>query len=215
MKKRIVLLEEHVFLRRAVASLLEHKGELEVVAEAGTVRELLLCETEFDLLITGLNLPGPSGVTAIAETRRRWPARRILVLTMFTDAIRAAQALAAGADGYVLKSDDEATIVEGVRQVLSGERYLSPRLDRQAVLGLLDKRRTHLVSAGPLAPLSAREREVFDLLVRGYSSQQVATHLSISPRTAETHRTNLMRKLALQSQTDLVRFAIRRGLITA
>ena len=213
MKTRIALLEDHVLVRRAVATLLEHKGELEVVAEVGTAREMLLCEMEFELLITGLNLPGPSGFTAIVEARRRWPKRRILVLTMYIDPFRAAEALAAGADGYAVKNDDEAALLEAVRLVQAGERYLSPRLDHDAVLQLLGNRRARVLAAGPLAPLSMREREVFDLLVRGYSCQQIAELLFISPRTADTHRTHIFGKLGVHSVAALVRFGARFNLI--
>src|SRR5262245_31532638 len=105
MKTRIVLLEDHVVVRRALRGLVERDKELRVVGEAGSARELLLLECEYDLLICDLGLPGPGGISAIAEVRRRFPKRRILVLTMYDDNFRAAEALAAGADGYAVKLD--------------------------------------------------------------------------------------------------------------
>ena len=213
MKNRIVLLEAHVFVRHAVASLLERQGELEVVAEAGMLHELLECETEFQLLVTGLSLPGSGGIAAIAAARRRWPQRRILVRTRYVDPLRAAEALAAGADGYVVKSDDEETILEAVRAVLAGERFVSPQLDRDALAKLLQEPRGHKSAGGPLALLSSREREVFDLLVRGHSSRQTAHLLLIGQRTVETHRAHIYAKLDVHSAAALVRFGVRSGLI--
>lgn len=213
MSTNIVLLEDHVVVRRAVAALLERAADLKVVGEAGSMRELLLLECEYDLLICDLGLPGPSGISAIAEVRRRWPKRRILVLTMYTDNFRAAEAFAAGADGYAVKLDDEVTLVEAVQAVMAGQRYLSPRLDRKAIDELLDTIRTRVVGAGPLAILSMREREIFDLMIRGYSCQDIGRLLFISPRTADTHRSHIFEKLGIHSVAELVRFAARFGLL--
>ena len=213
MSTNIVLLEDHVVVRRAVAALLERTADLKIVGEAGSMRELLLLECEYDLLISDLGLPGPSGISAIAEVRRRWPKRRILVLTMYTDNFRAAEAFAAGADGYALKLEDEATLAEAVQAVMAGQRYLSPRLDRKAIDELLDTIRTRVVGAGPLAILSMREREIFDLMIRGYSCQDIGRLLFISPRTADTHRSHIFEKLGIHSVAELVRFAARFGLL--
>jgi two-component system response regulator NreC len=213
MKTRIVLLEDHVVVRRALKGLLEHDKELRVVGEAGSARELLLIEAEYDLLISDLGLPGPGGISAIAEVRRRWPKRRILVLTMYDDTFRAAEALAAGADGYAVKLDDENTLLEAVRAVAAGQRWLSPIIDRAAVDRLLERSRARVVTTGPLAPLSMREREIFDLMIRGYSCQDIGALLFISPRTADTHRSHIFEKLSVHSVAELVRFAARFGLL--
>ena len=213
MKTRIVLLEDHVVVRRALATLIGRDKELEVVGEVGSARELLLCDAPFDLLISDLGLPGPDGLSAIAEARRRWPARRILVLTMYDDAFRAAAAFAAGADGFAVKLDDDGQLLQAVHAVVDGRRWLSPLVSGDAVDRLLMRRRGDVVAVGPLAPLSHREREVFDLLVRGYSCPAIGGQLFISPRTADTHRSHIFEKLGVHSVAELVRLAARFGLI--
>jgi two-component system, NarL family, response regulator NreC len=215
MKTRLVLLEDHVVVRRALATLLGRDKSLSVVAEVGSARALSLLEVPFDLLLCDLGLPGPSGLHAIAETRRRWPERRILVLTMYDDAMRAADALAAGAEGFAVKLEDEARLLEAVHAVAAGQRWLSPLIDAAAVDELLAGRQAHVVTIGPLGPLSLREREVFDLLIRGYSCPEIGGLLFISPRTADTHRTNIFAKLNIHSVAELVRFAARFGLLAA
>jgi two-component system response regulator NreC len=215
MTTRIVLLEDHVVVRRALAALLERQADLRVVGEAGSVRELALLSdsVEYDLLISDLGLPGPSGISAVADVRRRFPERRVLVLTMYADEFRAAEAFAAGADGYAVKEEDPAGVENAVRTVLAGERYLSPLIDRPAVERLLERCKDRVISCGPLAPLSRREREIFDLMIRGYSCQQIARLLFISPRTADTHRSHIFDKLRVHSTAELVRFAARFGLL--
>jgi DNA-binding NarL/FixJ family response regulator len=213
MKTRIVLVEDHRVVRRALAELLTRDPALTIVGEAGSARELSLIDVPFDLLITDLCLPGPDGLSAIGETRRRWPTRRILVLTMYDDAFRAATAFAAGADGFAVKLDDEGGLLAAVHAVRDGRRWLSPLVDGAAVERLLLLRRGGVVADGPLAPLSQREREVFDLLIRGYSCSQIGHQLFISPRTADTHRSHIFEKLGVHSSAELVRFAARFDLI--
>jgi two-component system response regulator NreC len=215
MKTRLVLLEDHVMVRRALAALLVRDKSLCIVAEAGSARELSLLDVPFDLLLCDLSLPGPGGLHAIAETRRRWPERRILVLTMYDDPLRAADALAAGANGFAVKLDDDTQLLQAVHTVLDGHRWLSPLIDAAAVDELLRRRQAHVVTTGPLGPLSLREREVFDLLIRGYCCTEIGGLLFISPRTVDTHRTNIFAKLNVHSIAELVRFAARFSLLDA
>jgi len=213
MKTRIVLLEDHVVVRRALRGLIERDKDLRVVGEAGSARELLLIDAEYDLLISDLGLPGPSGISAVAEVKRRWPKRHVLVLTMYDDTFRAAEALAAGADGYAVKTEDDLALIEAMHVVSSGQRWISPLVDRAEVERLLERRRARVVATGPLAPLSMREREIFDLMIRGYSCHDIGALLFISPRTADTHRSHIFEKLSVHSIAELVRFAARFGLI--
>ncbi len=215
MKTRIVLLEDHVVVRRALGALIERDKTLMVVGEAGSARELFLLEAPFDLLISDLGLPGAGGLYAIAEARRRWPERRVLVLTMYDDAFRAADALAAGADGFAVKLEDEAHLLQAIHCVIAGRRWLSPLVDGTAVDRLLSHRRARVIASGPLAPLSLREREVFDLMIRGYSCGEIGRQLFISARTADTHRSHIFEKLGVHSAAELVHFAARLGLIAA
>jgi DNA-binding NarL/FixJ family response regulator len=200
-------------MRQALAALLVRDKSISIVGEAGSARELSLLDVEYDVLLCDLGLPGPSGLHAITESRRRWPARRILVLTGIVDVARAADAFAAGADGYACKLEDEERLLQAINAVAAGKRWLSPTIDATAVDELLRRRRARVVTVGPLGALSLREREIFDLLVRGYSCQKIGEALFISPRTADTHRTNIFAKLELHSIADLVRFAAREGLL--
>jgi two-component system, NarL family, response regulator NreC len=213
MKTRIALLEDHVVVRRALRGLIERDKDLRVVGEAGSARELLLIDAEYDLLISDIGLPGPNGVSAVAEVKRRWPKRRVLVLTMYDDTFRAAEALAAGADGYAVKTEDDNALVEAIHIVASGQRWISPLVDRAEIDRLLERRRARVVATGPLAPLSMREREIFDLMIRGYSCQDIGALLFISPRTADTHRSHIFEKLGVHSVAELVRYAARFGLL--
>src|SRR3954452_2577546 len=123
MKTRLLLLEDHVMMRQALAAMLTRDKAIAVVGEAGSTRELSLLEADFDVLVCDLGLPGPSGLHAITETRRRWPSRRILVLTALVDAARAADAFAAGADGFAVKLEDESRLFEAVHAVAAGKRW--------------------------------------------------------------------------------------------
>jgi DNA-binding NarL/FixJ family response regulator len=212
---RIVLLEDHVVVRRALAALLEAQDDLRVVGEAGSARELALVteSLEFDLLIVDLALPGPSGLSTIVELRRRVPAPHVLVLTMYADEFRAAESFASGADGYAVKVEAPEAIVGAVRAVLAGKRYLSPLIDLEAVEQLLYRCKDRMVVDGPLAPLSRREREIFDLMIRGHSCRQIGAMLFISPRTVDTHRARIFGKLRVHSQAELLRFAVRFGML--
>jgi DNA-binding NarL/FixJ family response regulator len=213
---RIVLLEDHVVLREAFASMLDEESDLKVVGQAGTARELsLLLATPLvaDVMLADLSLPGPSGLSAIRETRRTRPGMRILALSMYTDSVRVAEAISAGADGYAVKLEDVKSIVTALRDVLAGRRYLSPLVDAATVERLLARDGVAADGHGPLAFLSRREREVFDLVVRGHTNHQIAKLLFISARTADTHRQHIFKKLGVHNTVDLVRLAVRHGLL--
>ena len=140
------------------------------------------------------------------------PNTRVIVLSMHNDEPYVIEALRAGASAYLLKGSESQEIAQALKEVTAGRRYLSAPLSEWAINALTTRVADN---ADPLNALSPREREVLQLSAEGYGNPEIAEKLFISPRTAETHRTNLMRKLALQSQTDLVRFSIRRGIIQA
>jgi DNA-binding NarL/FixJ family response regulator len=210
---RVLVVDDHEVFREGLRAVVESLPGFHVVGEADRVREAYaqLQRATFDLIIVDLLLPGMSGLALVREARRVKRRERILLLTMSSDLAAAVDALAAGVNGIVLKSDSRQILAAALEQVAKGDRYVTPALPMPALEALM-QRRTRGVVAGPLAPLSVREREVFDLFVRGFDNRAVAKELCISTKTVESHRGHIFVKLNLHSMADLVRFAFSRQL---
>jgi DNA-binding NarL/FixJ family response regulator len=209
---RIVLVDDHQLFRAGLRALLTVEPAFEVVAEAGDAREACACveAVDHDLVIVDVTLPGSNGIALIRELKRRQKRRPVLVLTMHQHADYVVDAFAAGANGYALKLQSEAEIFEAIRTVGGGGTYAAP-----AIAQLARGAAAQPAHGSVLSSLSAREREIFDLLVRGYTNAEVAKQLFISVKTVETHRTRILRKLDVHNIGDLVRLAARHGLIAA
>jgi DNA-binding NarL/FixJ family response regulator len=209
---KVVLIDDHELFREGLRVLLEN-GQISVVGTAGDAREAIhvLGETACDLVIVDVTLPGSSGVSLLRELKRDQPHRPVLMLTMHEHADIVADALDNGADGYALKSQSPAELIEAIHAVHAGERYLAPTLRPATSDGGGD----FSAPPGLLRTLTRREREVFELLVRGDSNRDIGRLLFISVKTVETHRTRLMRKLEVHSIAELVRFAARHGHLEA
>lgn len=208
----VVLADDHEVVRRGVRSILEADPNYRVVAEVadGLAAIQAVEKHKPNLLFVDLSMPRLHGIEVLRQTRTASPATRVLVLSMHNDEPYVIEALRAGAAAYILKGSESAEIVRALAEVTAGRRYLSGPLSEWAINALTTK----AADAGdPLSTLSPREREVLQLAAEGLGNPEIAEKLFISARTAETHRANLMRKLGLQSPTDLVRFAIRKGLI--
>jgi two-component system response regulator NreC len=212
---RLVLIDDHPLLREGLRRVLSAQPDLEVVGEAASAREgyAVVDAVRPDVALVDLALPGTDGVAATRELRRRQPRCRVLILSMHVDEALAVQALSAGANGYATKDQPADAVIEAVHMVGRGETYLSPRLSREAILDHLRPRRHAPPAADPLAELSAREREIFGLAVRGFSNEGIAGELVISVKTVETHRAHINKKLGVHSTAELVRFAARHGLL--
>ena len=210
----VVIADDHELVRRGLRSLVEAEGSCQVVAEAadGIAATQAVQKHKPTLLLLDLNMPRLHGLEVLKQTRTLSPRTKIIVLSMHNDEPYVIEALRAGAMAYLLKGSESLEIAQALREVLSGRRYLSGPLSEWAINALATKT---VEASDLLQTISTREREVLNLAVEGHSNTEIAEKLFISPRTAETHRTNLMRKLGLQTQTDLVRFAIRRSLIQA
>lgn len=206
---RLLLVDDHPLFRAGLRALLEHDPRLVVVAEAATTTAAfeLATTTSFDAALVEVVVPEDGGVSLVHALRSLQPQCKILALSMLDEPIRVAQMLRAGATGYALKTDPLEGIIASVAMVLRGERYLSPALAYADVDSLLADE--HL----PLEYLTARERDVFDRLVHGDRTVEIAARLAIAPSTVETHRRNIMRKLVADSVVDLVRLAIRHGVL--
>ena len=209
---RVILADDHPVLRQGLRSLLERESDLSIVGEAGDGREALdrVAHLRPDVAVLDLMMPGLGGLEVVRQVRAHHPSTRVVVLSMYANESYVVEALQAGAGGYVLKRATSADLVNAIRAVAGGNRYLSPPLTEQAIEAYLARSRP---TSDPYALLTTREREVLHLGAEGLTSPQIAQQLSVSPRTVEMHRANLMRKLGLQNQSELVRFAIQRGLI--
>ncbi|HVS51276.1 MAG TPA: response regulator transcription factor [Opitutaceae bacterium] len=209
-----IIADDHEIVRRGLRGILESEGTCHVVAEAadGLSAAQLVEKHKPHLLILDLNMPRLHGIDVLRQTRTSSPHTRVIVLSMHNDEPYVIEALRAGAMAYILKGSESQEISHALKEVLAGRRFLSATLSEWAINALVAKPAD---DADPLQSLTQRERMVLQLAAEGHTNPEIAEKLFISPRTAETHRTNLLRKLGLQTQTDLVRFAIRKGLIQA
>lgn len=211
---RIVLADDHHLVRQGLRALLEAETDFEVVAEASDGLEVLSAvdREKPDVLIVDLMMPGLQGMEVTRQVAQRHPGTRVLILSMHADESYVIQALRNGASGYILKDSSARDLVQAIRQVQQRRSYLSPPLSDRAIEDYA--RRADTGKLDPYQSLTTREREVLQLVAQGLTNQEIAEMLVISARTVETHRANFMRKLNLGSTSDVVRFAVRRGLIS-
>ena len=210
---RIALVDDHVLFRDGFRALIEAERDLLVVAEASDARSALpLIEAAApDVLSVDVTLPGSSGFALVRDVRRILPKCRVLMLTMHPSEEYVIQAFAVGAMGYALKSQPASEVIDAVRAVGQGRRYLAPALPRPSNEDAGAWRRDE--AGTRLDELSQREREVFDIVVQSQSNRGIAQQLFISVKTVETHRASINRKLGVHSTAELIRFAALRGLI--
>ena len=208
----IVLADDHQIVRQGLRALLEAEPEFSVTGEASDGLEVaaLVEQLEPDVLLLDIKMPGLNGLEVTRQVRRRTPNTNVVILSMYASEACVMEALRNGAVGYVLKGASAADLVQAVKDVAEGRRYLSPPLSERAIEAYVQK----AVASTPAAleTLTDRGREVLHFVVEGYKNSEIATKLEISPRTAETHRARMMRKLDLHTQADLMRFAIQLGL---
>jgi two-component system response regulator NreC len=209
----IVLADDHPVVRRGLRTLLESEPDFSIVGEAGdgleTVR--LAERLQPDVLVLDLMMPGLSGLEVLRIVRERSPHTRIVVLSMYSTNAFIAEALKNGATGYVLKGCTEENLVRSVREAAASRRFLSPQVSEIAIDAYIAQAQPGAFD--PHETLTAREREVLQSAAEGKTCAEIAALLHISQRTVENHRASLMRKLGLPNQTELVRYALRRGLI--
>ncbi len=205
---RIALIDDHPLFREGLAVALRGEIDLEVVGTVGTAVEALELArtTELDLAIVDILMPGTSGISLTAELFELRPACKVLGLSVIDEPGIVADMLRARACGFASKTQPVLEIVDAIRQVLGGLRYLSPRVSHDAVDAELANLPAH-----PLGRLTKREREVFELVIRGRSNDEVAIDLFISRRTVETHRQRIMRKLSAHTLAQMQRIAARYG----
>lgn len=210
----IILADDHQILREALRLLLESQPDFQVLAESGDGQEtlVLLEKHQPDVLIVDLMMPGLSGLEVARALKRVSPRTKVIVLSMYDAESYVVEALQVGAAGYVLKKSSAQELVFAIRQALAGNIYLSPSLNERAIQAYI-KRSEESRADDPYETLTPREREIFQLAAEGSSNPRIAERLSLSVRTMEMHRGNLMKKLGLNSQTDLIKYAVKRGMV--
>ena len=209
----VVLIDDHPPLRDGLRMILERTGEFRVAAEAGTVDDGIsaIRRTDPQCAVVDLGLPDGDGIDLIRIIKRERPDVRVLILTMFADRNIAGSAMEAGADGYLLKESSSRELVPALNAVLRGEVVMDPRLE----IGRTSETRSADTEGDRdvVAPLTEREMEVFRLLAVGRTSKDIGAILRISPKTVDNHRAHILLKTGCASTADLVRLAIRTGVI--
>jgi DNA-binding NarL/FixJ family response regulator len=212
---RILLVDDHTVFREALGALLVQRDpSLEIVGERATARDGIRAVSELnpDLVLMDIMLGGTSGIAAVRELRRLELQCRILVLTAIVEPGFVVDALSAGADGYALKEQPIDDVLLAIQRVSRGVGYVAPRMERTLSAG---RGLPAPGLQGIVASLSIREREVFELVVAGYTNQRISSELFISVKTVETHRTRINKKLRVHSTVELLRLAALHGLVSA
>jgi len=210
---KVLIADDHDVVIQGLRALFGADGDFEVVEHAtdGVVALQLVERLKPHVLVVDMMMPGINGLEITRQVTRRHPDVKVVMLSMHDNEAYIAEALEAGALAYVLKASDSDELLLAVREAAAGRRYLSRSLSDRAIEAYVQRCRD---SAEPTAPvLTEREREVLQMVAESRTNQEIADLLGISPRTAETHRGNMMRKLGLRNHTDVVRYAIQNGVI--
>lgn len=211
---RVLLVDDHTLFREGVRSLLGSEDDIEVVGEAADGREAIAKTDELtpDVVVMDIMMPGMSGIEATERIRSRHPETRVLVMSMYDDEEYVQRMLAAGASGCMLKWATTEELVKAVRDVAGGGMPLSPTVAAKLVKDYVRRLRGTPETSGE-GTLTARESEVLRLVVEGHTNTEIAERLGLSRKTVDSHRTNLMRKLGIHEVTELVKYALRQGII--
>ncbi len=206
---RILLADDHAVVRQGFKMILAAQTDMEIVGEAGNGREAVQLATELqpDVVVMDVAMPELNGIEATRRLAAASPRTRVVALSMHKDSVYVREILRAGARGYLLKDSPAPDLLSAVRAVASGEGFLSPAVSN----AVLDDYRRHVTD--PIDLLSSREREVLQMLAEGKTNKEIAVILNLSVYTVDAHRGRIMEKLNLHSINELVRFAVRNGLI--
>jgi DNA-binding NarL/FixJ family response regulator len=209
---RVLIADDHGIVRGGIRLLLDRQPDMEVVAEAADGAEAVeaALRTAPDVCVLDVSMPKLTGLQATREIKAQRPETHVLVLSMHDDERYLFEALKAGAGGYVLKKEADQSLVDAVRAVAAGEPFLTGAAQRSLVRAWMAD-----PTAGPREPLSPREQEVLKLIAEAHTNKEIAETLHLAEKTVESHRANILRKLGMRDRVELVRYAVRRGLIEA
>ena len=208
-RKRILVVDDHPFMRAGLAQLIDRQPDLHVCCEAGNPAEALqaLAKGRPDLVLTDITMPGRSGAEFIKDLLALHPGLPVLVISMHDESIYAERMLRAGARGYIMKEAGGEALLAALRQVLGGQVYVSPKLSARLLENLTGGKPRG--SSSPIAKLTDREFEIFQLIGQGKSTHDIAAQLGLSTKTVDVHRANIKGKLGITDGTQLVRHAVR------
>ena len=214
MNKRIVLADDHIIVRNGLKAVIEKLGKnMEIVAEVSNGEELVeYAQTHgdnVDVYVVDISMPVLNGIDATGRLTRINPDAKIVILSMYDDRVSVEKSLKAGARGYIVKVSTADEIIDAIETVADGRFYLCNKVSRYVVQGFLAKESPRRRCRNSL---TAKEREVLQLIAEGYSSKQIAKHFNLSLNTIHVHRNNIMRKLGIHKQAELVRFALKEGI---
>ena len=210
---RVVLADDHVLIRAGLRALLHSLPNIEVIAEASDGHEAVevIARHQPDVVIMDIGMPGLNGVDSTRRIVKQFPGTRVVILSMHANEEYVGRALEAGAMGYLLKGAEPAELELVFKAVMRGETYLSPSIAKHLVQDYLSHRKE---KTQPLPDLTARQREVLQLIAEGCSTKDIANKLKLSVKTVDTHRSELMHRLDIHEVAGLVRYAIRTGLVS-
>lgn len=207
-KRSVLVVDDHPMMRQGLAQLIQNEPDLSVCCEAGTAEQALeiITKSKPDLVLADLTLPGKSGLELIKDIQVMEPGLPVLVISMHDESLYAERALRAGARGYIMKQEGGRKLMQAIRQVLSGQIYVSEKMSAKILESFSGRR---VVSSSPVGNLTDREFEIFQLIGQGRSTREIAQQLHLSVKTVEVHRVNIKSKLKLTTATELIRHAVR------
>ena len=209
---RVLIADDHTLVRESLVSLLQAGGDVQVVAQAANGVETIekAIATRPDVVVTDISMPGLGGIEVVRRLHEAVPGARVLVLTMHQEDEYVLQAVRAGASGYLVKDSAAAELLAAVRSLQAGRGYFGPQASRALAEQMQNPDRA---DEDPNGRLTAREREVFHLVIEGMTTKEIARRLDISVKTAENHRARVIAKVGVRNTAELVRYALRRGLL--
>jgi two-component system, NarL family, response regulator NreC len=209
----LFLADDHHIVRKGLQALLSAEADFRIVGESGDGIETLELVEKLkpNILVLDIMMGGINGLEVTRQLSKKCPQTGIVILSMHSNEGYVLEALRSGARAYILKDNTTEDLVKAIREVAAGHRYLSSPLSERAIAAYTDK--TGISSSDPYEQLTTREREILQMAAQGSNNSEIAARLFISPRTVETHRANVMRKLGIRSQSELIKFAMMRGII--
>lgn len=211
---RVLISDDHTILRSGLKMLLNAESDIEVVGEATTGEEAIRLAEQLhpDLVLMDISMPGMGGIDATAEIKRQHPEVRVLMLTMHENEAYLFRTIKAGGSGYVLKKAADTELIDAIHQVMQGGAFLRPSVTKALVKDYLERVETG-EARDSYGTLTEREREILKLIAEGHTNPEIAKLLVISVRTVETHRAHIMDKLGIHQRSELVKYALRKGLL--
>ena len=213
-KIKILLVEDHTIVRQGLRSLLEQNSGMEVIGEAENGKEAVHKAENLkpDIVLMDVSMPLLNGIEATRQIKKHWPEIKVLILTMHTTEEYIFQILRAGASGYIVKKAAHQELITAIHAVNRGDKFLSPSISKKVIEEYILKA-GETIEQDSFERLTAREREVLQLISEGESNREIAERLFLSVKTVETHKANVMEKLELRTNADLIKYALRKGII--